>query len=107
MWNNRRSLFLLVYVKQRKKMRLMIPLALPVLEVTLDSLLDSLEFWENIFPGLADRIMPGSTRKTGKRLRLSQMFTWCSRFLHQLRHYRTLEILRVDDGESLVSIRLL
>jgi hypothetical protein len=105
MWNNRRSFFLLVHVKQRKK-GLVIPLALPVLEVTLDSLRDGLEAWESIFPRLFEKVLSKRNEKGGKKLRLSQLFTWCIFFLNELRQYSTFELVHVDDGKNLVSVRL-
>jgi hypothetical protein len=106
MWNNRRSFFLLVHVKQRKKVGLVIPLALPVLEVTLDSLRDSLEVWESVFPKLFAKVLSRRSEKAGKKLRLSQLFTWCILLLNELRQYGTFEFMHVDDGKNLVSIRL-
>lgn len=106
MWSNRRSFLLLVHVKQKKKVGLVIPLALPVLEVTLDSLRDSLEVWESIFPELFAKMLSKLGGKAGKKLRLSQLFTWCIRLLNELRRYGTFEFVHVDDGKNLVSIRM-
>ncbi len=106
MWNNRRSYLLLVYVKQQGKCGFAIPLAMPVLEVTLDSLRDSLEIWEKTFPRLADKMMPKQIKNTANRLRLSQLLTLCIRLLDQLRHYGAFEFVNVDDGKNKISIRL-
>jgi hypothetical protein len=106
MWNNRRSFLLLVNVKQRKKFGLVIPLSLPVLEVTLDSLRDSLEVWESVFPKLFAKVLSKRSEKADKKLRLSQLFTWCIFLLNELRQYSAFELVHVDDGKNLVSIRL-
>ena len=106
MWNNRRSFLLLVYVKQQGKFGFAIPLALPVLEVTLESLRDSLEIWENAFPRLADKMIPKHNKNTANRLKLSQLLTWCIRLIDQLRQYGAFEFVNVDDGKNKISIRL-
>lgn len=106
MWSNHRSFFLLVHIKQREKIGLVIPLALPVLEVTLESVRDSLEIWETLFPRLLAKMLPRHGENTGKELRLSHLFTWFIRLLVELRQYGRFEFVHVDDGKSHVSIRL-
>lgn len=106
MWNNRRSFLLLVYVKQQGKIGFAIPLALPVLEVTLESLRDSLEIWENTFPRIADKMIPKHIRSAANRLRLSQLLTWCIRLIDQLRQSGAFEFVNIDDGKKKISIRL-
>ncbi len=125
MWNNYRSYILLVHIKQRKKLGFMIPLAIPVLEVTLDSLRESLEIWESLLPGLSSRLirkiglgptfrrqqMTDTVKKSpdseGNRLKLSQLFTWCIIFLNELRQLGRFEFVHVDDGNNHISIKLL
>ncbi len=102
MWSNHRSFFLMVHIKQGKKIGVVIPLALPVLEVTLESVRDSLVIWENLFPRLSAKMLP----KHDKQLRLSHLFTGCIRLLNELRQYGTFEFVHVDDGDNHVSIRL-
>jgi len=106
MWSNHRSFFLMVHVKQGKKIGVVIPLALPVLELTLESVRDSLEIWETLFPRLLAKMLPKHDKHADKQLRLSHLFTGCIRLLNELRQYGTFEFAHVDDGKNHVSIRL-
>ncbi|OQB67718.1 MAG: hypothetical protein BWX93_01724 [Bacteroidetes bacterium ADurb.Bin139] len=106
MWSNRPSFLLLVQVRQTQKAGFIIPLALPVLDATLRSWRDSLEFWESIFPGFNAQLLVKDKLKISSHFRLSQVFAWGLRLLAELRRYGPYEFVHVDNGEQQVSIRL-
>lgn len=106
MWSNRRSFLLLVHIKKEKRFGFVFPLALPVLEATLDSLRDSLEVWESLFPGFCAKFLSKRSKNSGKQMRLSLLLTQCIALLNELRQHGAFEIVQVDDGKSHVSIGL-
>lgn len=106
MWTKHRSFFLLILIKQKQKIRLFIPLALPVLDVTLASLRDSLDFWEGLFPDLFRRMMSQDKGESNKKLKLTALFTLFINLIRELRSYGSYEIVQVEDDKYHISIRL-
>lgn len=107
MWNSYRSIFLVVHIKQQQRQAgWVIPLALPVLQATLESINDSLQVWECIFPALFNRLLFKNKIAPGKKLQISQLFTWSIGLLDELRRNGKYELVNVENGENHISVKL-
>lgn len=102
MWTKRQSFFLMILFKKKTGRRMLIPLALPVLETTLAAVRDGLEVWESLFPNLFAKY---TAKKTP--LKPSMLVTACIRFMQELRRYKSYDLLHIEDGKITITIRLL
>lgn len=92
----------MIQFKKKAGRRMLIPLALPVLETTLAAVRESLEVWEGLFPNLFAQFTAMKTP-----LKPSMLLTACIRFMQELRRYKSYDLLHIDDGKITITIRLI
>lgn len=100
----KRSNFLLVQIKTGQKPGWIIPLPLTVLDVTLASLHESLEFWQDMFPNL----FSCKFGRDGSKIKPkpAEIVTLLTKLINEIRSYGSYELVRVEDNENKISIRL-
>lgn len=106
MWTKHQSYILLIHFKKQPRVHFMIPLALPVFEATLASLQESLEVWESFFPNFFNRLT-AKHNKQNKQLKPSLLLSKCILLIRELRKYKSFDLLHIDDGKIMISIRLI
>lgn len=106
MWTKGQSYLLLIHFKKQPGACIMIPLALPVFEITLEAVRDSLEIWESLFPNLFAGLTV-NYKKFKKPLRLSMLLTKCILFFNELRKYKSYNLVHIDDGKMRITVRLI
>jgi hypothetical protein len=101
---NKRSNLLLVQIKAGQKPGWYIPLPLAVLDVTLASLQECLEFWQDLFPNLISIKLGRSDTKN--KPKPAEIIALLIRLINEIRSYGSYELVRVEDGKNKISIRL-
>jgi len=100
----KRSNFLLVQIKTGQGPGWVIPLPLTVLDVTLASLHDCLAFWGDLFPNLiSSKLGRDGTKNKPKPAELLALLI---KLINEIRSYGSYELVRVEDEENRISIRL-
>ncbi len=94
----------MVQIKTGQKPGWYIPLPLTVLDVTLISLQECLEFWQGLFPNLISSKFGGDDTKN--RPKLAELLALLIKLINEIRSYGRYEFVRVEDEKNKISIRL-
>lgn len=94
----------MVQIKTGQKPGWYIPLPLTVLDVTLTSLQECLEFWQDLFPNLISSKFGRDDTKN--RPKPAEILALLIKMINEIRSYGSYELVRVEDNENKISIRL-
>ncbi|HPF20433.1 MAG TPA: hypothetical protein PLC88_03765 [Syntrophomonas sp.] len=101
---NKRSNLLLVRIQAGQKPGLYIPLPLVVLDVTLASLHECLEFWQVLFLNLVVRKIGLDEIKN--RPKPAEILALLIKMIDEIRSYGSFELVWMEDEENKISLRL-